>query len=140
MFRDLAMDVVETDLIHAFPPQYKSKIKFVKADAHHLPYKDNSFKCAILGDMLEHVKDPIQVLKEVDRVSRCVYISVPNEWEWDETKRPFQHAQHIRFYTLQSLTEDLKKGLDISRDLSISKIRGGGWSFFCIKYEKRSPC
>lgn len=136
MFRDLNLGVVEADLIYAFPPQYRYKTKFVKIDALHLPFKDGAFKCTVLGDMLEHVNDPVQVLKEVSRVSKCAYISVPNEWEWDETKRPFQHSQHLRFYTIYTLIGDLEKGLDTSCSIKIHKARGGGWSFFCVEYEK----
>jgi len=133
MFRDLNLDVVETDMQYSFPSQYRYKIKFVKADAHYLPFKENSFNCAILGDMLEHVKDPVKVIKEAYRVSKYIYITVPNEWEWDETKRPFQFAPHIRFYTETSLMEDLKK---VKSTFDICKIRGGGWCFFCIIISK----
>ncbi|MDD3813301.1 MAG: class I SAM-dependent methyltransferase [Desulfocapsaceae bacterium] len=136
MFRDLTLSVVEADLIYAFPEQYKGKIKFVKTDALHLPFKDNSFKCTILGDMLEHVEDPVRVLREVSRVSKHAYISVPNEWEWDETKRPFQHSQHIRFYTLYTLISDLERAFDPSCNITVHKARGGGWSFFCVECNK----
>lgn len=138
MFRDLTLGVVEADLIYAFPEQYRYRTKFVKIDALRLPFKDGAFKCTVLGDMLEHVNDPVQVLKEVSRVSKCAYISVPNEWEWDETKRPFQHSQHLRFYTLYTLIADLEKAFGTSHDIRIHKVRGGGWSFFCVEYEKYS--
>jgi ubiquinone/menaquinone biosynthesis C-methylase UbiE len=135
MFRDLDLNVTETDIQYSFPPEYKNKIKFVEADAHDLPFEDNEFDCAILGDMLEHVKDPVQVIKEACRVSTHTYISVPNEWEWDETKRPFQFAPHIRYYTVTSLIDDLKKA-SVYDKVNICKIRGGGWSFFCVDHDK----
>lgn len=135
MFRDLDLNVTETDIQYSFPPQYKDRIKFVEADAHDLPFEDNEFECSILGDMLEHVEDPVKVIKEACRVSKHAYMSTPNEWDWDETKRPFQFAPHIRFYTIPSLIEDLRKAL-VYDNVHIFKIRGGGWSFFCIEYHK----
>jgi len=132
MFRDKDLDVVEVDIIYRFPRQYRRKIKFVKADAHHLPFKDKSFPGVVLGDVLEHVHHPIQVLREAKRVASNIYMTVPNEYEWDEAKRPFQFAPHVRFYDLETLNQHLKEAL---RDgFRIIKIRGGGWSFFAASY------
>ena len=53
---------------------------FIRADAHELPFKDNEFDTAILGDMLEHVLDPVQVLREAGRVSKRVVATIFEEW------------------------------------------------------------
>ena len=37
-------------------------------DALHLPYEDNSFDCAFVCWLLEHVQNPIEVLQEIRRV------------------------------------------------------------------------
>lgn len=37
-------------------------------DAHHLPFKDNSFETVFCSQVLEHVVSPKQVLKEIYRV------------------------------------------------------------------------
>lgn len=53
---------------------------FVKADLHDLPILDRSFDTAILGDVLEHVMDPEQVVREAARVARQrLVITVPEE-------------------------------------------------------------
>lgn len=135
MFRDIEhLNVTETDIENKFPPEYGDKIKFVESDAHNLPFEDKEFSCSILGDMLEHVKDPVQVLKEALRVSKSVFITVPNEWEWDDEKRPFGFAEHVRFYTYESLKKDLKLSEYDEEHTEIIKINGGGWSFFCVSY------
>lgn len=125
------LDVIETDLQYIFPKEYRYKIKFVKCDAEYLPFKDNSFMCSILGDMLEHVKDPVRVLKNVSRISKNIYMTVPNEWEWNDDKRPFQFAPHLRFYTEKSLREDLNNA-SLNNKYNIFKLNGGGWSFWCV--------
>ena len=132
MFRDHPeFNVVYLDI--AKSPLLK-RLTFVQADAHHLPFRDKTFNTVILGDILEHVKDPPQVLREAKRVANHIYATTPNEWEWDETKRPFQFAPHIRFYTEETLTQDLE--LSLKNTFEILKIRGGGWAFFAIEWHE----
>lgn len=44
--------------------------EFPHIDAHNLPYDNNSFDCILLNQVLEHVKKPWQVVKEVHRVCK----------------------------------------------------------------------
>ncbi len=132
-FRDLNLDITNVDIKDEVPPEYKPRAKFQIADAENLPFSDKQFNCAILGDILEHVKDPVQVLKEAKRVANNVYITVPNEWEWDKSLKPFENPGHVRFYKYETLKEDLDKGL--GETYKIVQHNGGGWSFFCVSYE-----
>jgi len=52
---------------------------FVRGDAHNLPFVDNSFDTVCLGDVLEHVDDPLRVLLEAKRVAKLILITVPDE-------------------------------------------------------------
>jgi len=56
---------------------------FIQADAHNLPFPDQSFDTAILGDMLEHVSNPSQVLREAGRVAKTVVATIFEEWRHD---------------------------------------------------------
>ncbi len=47
--------------------QYKN-LKLKQADAHKLPYPNNSFDVVICCEVLEHVEDPKRVLREISRV------------------------------------------------------------------------
>jgi len=47
--------------------RYKS-LKLIHADAHALPFTDNSFDLVICTEVLEHVASPEKVLKEIERV------------------------------------------------------------------------
>lgn len=62
---------------------------FVQGDAHHLPFGDKSFDTAILGDILEHVLRPVDVVKEAARVSKRLVMTIP-----EETRLP-SVGQHI---------------------------------------------
>jgi SAM-dependent methyltransferase len=42
----------------------------IVADAHHLPFKDDEFQVVLSTEMLEHVKDPFQVEREIRRVTK----------------------------------------------------------------------
>ncbi len=58
-------------------------LRALAADAHQLPFEDNSFDLVILSDVLEHVKKPGIVVQEVDRVLRpggLLYASMPNRY------------------------------------------------------------
>jgi len=49
---------------------------FIQADIHHLPFKDDEFDTAVLGDILEHSPDPIQMLKESSRVAKVLVATI----------------------------------------------------------------
>lgn len=51
----------------------------VLADAHHLPFRDGVFAYTICSHILEHMDDPIQFAREVQRVSHAGYIGSPSE-------------------------------------------------------------
>lgn len=58
---------------------------FVRGDAHNMPFTDKSFDTAALGDVMEHVDDPVQVLQEAGRVAGKVLLTVPNELQVPST-------------------------------------------------------
>lgn len=41
---------------------------FTQASAEHLPYPDESFKCVTMFDVIEHVENPTQCIREIHRV------------------------------------------------------------------------
>jgi ubiquinone/menaquinone biosynthesis C-methylase UbiE len=45
-----------------------ASIKFVKGDAHHLPFEDDSFEVVTCQTVLIHLKNPDQALREMKRV------------------------------------------------------------------------
>jgi SAM-dependent methyltransferase len=47
---------------------------FVFADAHNLPFRDNSFKSVVAFNILEHTKDPDRCIREMMRVAETAII------------------------------------------------------------------
>ena len=65
------------------------KAKLMKGDVYALPFKDNSFDCVILSEVLEHLGDEKKALKEINRVLKrhgSLLLTVPHHdfpWHWD---------------------------------------------------------
>lgn len=51
----------------------------VVADAHHLPFRKGAFAYTICSHILEHMDDPLQFARELERVSAAGYIQSPSE-------------------------------------------------------------
>lgn len=75
---------------------------FVLADGEHLPFKNKSFDYSICAHILEHVENPINLAKELERVSKRGYIETPSiVWE---KMQPFRkHHKWLIFETEHSL-------------------------------------
>jgi ubiquinone/menaquinone biosynthesis C-methylase UbiE len=77
-------------------------------EAEALTFPDQSFTCTVLGEILEHVHDPVVVLSEARRVcARHVVGSTPHpEGKWG-TATVATHPHHVRCYTSRQLRQDL---------------------------------
>lgn len=83
---------------------------FYRMDAHNLQFPDGTFDIAILGEILEHVDDPVQVLKEASRVAKRVLITVPNEYEWDKSLFPFDTREEDAKRTNRTIEQMARDG------------------------------
>ena len=60
---------------------------FVEADAHFLPFQNKTFKKVFCNHVLEHCKNPFQVISEIDRVcSQKIVIRVPSKYHPNDGK------------------------------------------------------
>lgn len=64
----VGIDVVKKTIDWANKHWKRNKMKFRVADAHDLSFKANIFDAVFALEMLEHVFDPLKVLKEARRV------------------------------------------------------------------------
>ena len=68
---------------------------FVVGDAYHLPFKNKSFDYVICSHLLEHVEDPLQLIKELVRVGKAGYLETPSPL----SERLFGWDFHLWFVT-----------------------------------------
>jgi SAM-dependent methyltransferase len=97
--------------------------RVAEADVTSLPFEDESFDAAVLGEVLEHVEDDRQALAEVARVLRprgVLALSVPAD---PKLYGPSDRwAGHVRRYTRRALLEACSAaGLTVHRCV--------GWGF-----------
>lgn len=83
------------------------------APAEALPHADKSMDVVLLGEILEHVHDPVAVLREASRVARRIVSgSTPHEagkWGPKGTKKPDTHRFHVRCFTRETLEATLRE-------------------------------
>lgn len=67
----IGLDVVKTSIAWAKKHwKNEKRMKFIVGDAHKLPFEKESFDAVFCLEALEHVADPMQVLKEFKRVMK----------------------------------------------------------------------
>jgi glycosyltransferase involved in cell wall biosynthesis len=90
---DLSVDAVNNANSKGF------KVKVGNADSLH--YEDKVFDTVCLSEIIEHVVDPVIVLREACRVGKMVIGTVPSkEGGWGENKFD---PDHVRFWTVDEL-------------------------------------
>jgi len=103
--------------------------EFIVADAHHLPFKSSAFRQALLCEVLEHVENPGQALREAERISREIVATVPDE---NPPFKPSYSVEHVRLYTKESLEELAgKAGLKVSEYQHLVN-REHGYAWHCL--------
>ena len=110
----LGIDISKKAICQA--KQEPQGVKFFQGDAYRLPFEDKSFEAVLMFDLLEHLEEPLEALREVKRVLKPKGIfssftpiegnplSIPGL-----TKKLFgvaekeKYAGHIQQYTLADL-------------------------------------
>jgi ubiquinone/menaquinone biosynthesis C-methylase UbiE len=112
-------------------PEYIEKAREKGIDAYvmkgdHLEFPDNSFDTVLLFEVLEHLANPYNVLKEAKRVAKQnILITVPNCTQFTELKAAsltYDHMleeDHINFFTkndLENLISRESKNFKVEED------------------------
>jgi len=102
---------------------------YPQTDAHNLPHKDNTFSAVIVNQVLEHVRKPWVVMKEVHRVRKPGGIAIVSS--------PFMYQVHLEPEDNWRFTID---GLKIlCEDFSKVRLEGKTGNPSLIKYLIDNP-
>lgn len=96
----------------------------IQADGCYLPFADESFDCVICAELLEHIRNPIDVLKEVYRVLRpggTLLLTVP--FMFPVHGDPYDYGRYTDQFWLESLSEQYFTDIVI-------EWQGGFWCVF----------
>jgi 2-polyprenyl-3-methyl-5-hydroxy-6-metoxy-1,4-benzoquinol methylase len=102
-------------------------IKIVQGSVYELPYEDNSFDLVLCTEVLEHLDNPKDALKELARVSKkYLVISVPNEpffmlaqlirgKNWSRLGNDIEHINHWTMFGFPKFVKKNSKVKILSR-------------------------
>lgn len=106
------------------------RIKFITGDLHKISFQSQSFDKAVISEVLEHVENDEEVLKEIYRILKpngLLVLSVPSinyPFFWDPINFILQHSfnthikngffsglwsGHLRLYSLPELRKKIQK-------------------------------
>lgn len=98
------------ELIHEI--ESNSKIEFIVADAHKLPFSDGEFDRVLMTCVLHHLSDPEKALSEVYRVTKTggkIDIFLPSDpgllFRFAKTLGPLRKAKKSGLYEVKRLVD-----------------------------------
>jgi len=97
-----AMDYAEKVIWHL--KKVIPEVNYVVGNATDLPFKDNYFDYAVMGELIEHLEEPQKAVREAIRaIKRGGYLalSVPN----DEAHKGAVSDEHLWSFTEQDIVE-----------------------------------
>lgn len=107
----------------------RQKERVTKGNAENLPYKDSVFDTLISGELIEHLENPDNFLKESKRVLKnngIIIITTPNKNSWINL---FFRSSHIKSHHNLFDMHSLKKVVE--NYFIIEKV-------FCLPYDRVS--
>ncbi|SNQ61099.1 class I SAM-dependent methyltransferase [Candidatus Methanoperedens nitratireducens] len=134
--------VIGIDLSPTRIKRAKNRVKegtFMNGNLYNLPFKSNKFDAVVLGEIIEHLHEPKEVLKEINRILRrngYLIMDIPSRSNIVDMilrflgKNPmwglYVDKSHVAFYDMHSIESIFKDS-----GFKIIDARGGP----CIRYD-----
>jgi len=80
------------------------EVNYLYADVYKLPFEDEFFNYIVMGEIIEHLEEPVVAIREAMRVLKkggWLAISTPN----DEIKNGAVSAEHLWSYTMDDVID-----------------------------------
>lgn len=145
------IDISKSQIQLAKKDNKQNDITFIHANGEQLPFKNESFDYVIIMDVLEHVDNPKEFMKEITRVIKKngkLYLFCPAEAQgiyWLSKKIFRRHllektCGHIQQYTMKDIDNYvLSQGLKIEQQYYSYHLLGSmmNYAFFVALHNKR---
>lgn len=122
----IGVDLSEPCVRYASDMHASPNVEFHVADATHIEFiADGSVDLVTSFETLEHVPDPVALLREFHRVLRPggrIVASVPNDWRDETGEDP--NPWHLHVYDWARFLSEISK--DFIPELGIGQLAGGG--------------
>ncbi len=106
-------------------------IRFLVADAHRLPFRNNSFELILMQSVLHHDDDPFDMIREAFRVAPRVLIHEPNG-DSPGLKLIEKSSRYHREHNEKSYgTKQMKRWIQAAGGSVVYEKRGGFVIMFC---------
>lgn len=128
-FKVSGFNVVGIDVSLAMMAKAREKSfrNLIQADAHHLPFRDGSFDGAIMIHVLHLVRDWVQVVHELGRVTKMVIVAEVEGGEGFSPRSRYLELRREMGYPLDRLN-DGEAGLRRVVPPAIVKLVGDSWT------------
>ncbi len=106
-FNDSGFTVVGVDVSVAMMAQAREKgvTNLVRADAHHLPFRDKAFDASMMIHLLHLARDWVQVIHETGRVTRKVLMSEAGDVHGFSARQRYLEIRTEKGYPLNRLND-----------------------------------
>jgi SAM-dependent methyltransferase len=128
LYSNLDFDIVGLDV-------YFGSLADIIADAHSIPFKDETFDCVIIQAVLEYLVDPRRCAEEIHRVLKqdgIVYSEIPFMQRVHGGKSDFGRFTHLGHLRLFRQFEEVKSGPCCGPGMALA----GAWTGFLRSFVK----
>jgi len=132
---------IGNDFVRFAHNKFGNNVSLLHSDVGNIPFRDDAMDCVICSEVLEHVQEPADVIKEFYRVLRpsgIVLITTPNislrwaltEAVWTRVRREIIKTKHVAFTRRRLRYYLLKSGFRVVED---RVFMGGNLNFVAAK-------